>query len=434
MGLPRFLKLFLNFFISQIAFVVIVSTDLIFLSKAGISGLAGAGLAALIYSSIYMFFHGFAVCYSNISATEIRQGKKIHNFYDISLKLSSLSVICYLILFPLFKQVSLYILSSVSEQHYFNNYLFFMGGTLPLQLFFNLKRYKLASFETHKLPSLVFLFVAFLNLFLNYGLIRMFLPLGWMLVNAVAAASILSWLIGIFLLEMGSAHLRTPTGLRPTRLPLKSLLVRGSFLGSAYLIESLYFSVIAAVVGRYGTFALAASNAANSILYIAFMVPVSVSNSLSIILSKDKDTNAIKDTAKWTTGISIVGITILSGVCFFPACFLGIYYGPENNDFPMVLAAYEKISILILAFHICDCFQNISSGILRAHAYEHLITRNLIIGLWCCGVPCMFIADIKNGDFHWIWSAAVIGMLIVTILHVSTIFKHAKGIRRRSTP
>ena len=421
MNIQRFLKLFLSFFVSQIAFVVIVSTDLIFLGKAGVSGLAGAGLAALIYSSIYMFFHGFAVCYSNISAEAIRDGRSIRNFYEMSVKICSLSLICYLVICPIVSRLSSIALQTASEQQNFSNYLLLMGFSLPIQLYFNLKRYELASYEKHKLPSIAYVAVSIINYLMNIAFINTFQSFGWMLVNAVASASIISWLIGAIFLEIGAARIKLASLKHTTRVSMLSLYKRGSFLGGAFLVESFYFSVIAAIVGTYGTFILAACNAGNNILYIAFMVPVSVSNALSILLSKSRSNKDLIKLTTPTVGICMISITILSGIYFFPSFFLGIYYSPENADFSLVLDAFKRISLLILLFHVCDCFQNICSGVIRAYGKEGLITRNLLLGLWCFGFPCMLIAKQFANSFSWIWGGAVSGMLIVVILHLFSV-------------
>lgn len=419
----KFFNLFGSFFISQIAFVTIVSTDLIFLSRAGISGLAGAGLAALAYSSVYMFFHGFAVTYSNVAA-EMQQSKKLtKNFLKIMFLLCVIAVFIYYLIFPLINFLSRFSLKQSEEIIYFTRYYLIMGLALPLQLFFNIKRYEAAVFESYKLPAITYIILAILNAVLNFYLILLFKKLNYLLVDAVAYSSIITWLIGIIILELGVKRELNKNYIL-SDIDLKDYIKRGSRLGFAFVTESFYFAWIAALVGIMGIHSLAASNVINNIIYIAFMVPVAISNAISIIISSERNKTLDKKSKIYSLMLCAFSTSCLMIITIWPSYFLDFYYPKTNPDFSAVLQIFEKICFFMVIFHILDCLQNILSGVMRAFSLENKIGLNIMLGLWLIGGPLSLLATIYLNNYMFIWAAATAGMGIVVLLHAISIQQH----------
>ncbi len=200
-------------------------------------------------------------------------------------------------------------------------------------------------------------------------------------------------------------------------------------------MESGAFAVSAILIGTIGAREQAAHQIAMTMVSLAFMIPIGLSQAGSIRIS-----NAFgrKD---WPILRLIGQSTIIIGVCY--GILSGLSFAIFNHHIPPIfnddLEVIEIASTLILfaaIFQISDSTQGVSAGLLRGIKDVKIPTLYIFIAYWVIGLP---VGSLLTFYYEWdargIWVGFTAGLTISALLlsrrfYVITKTKNLKRLKR----
>ncbi len=200
------------------------------------------------------------------------------------------------------------------------------------------------------------------------------------------------------------------------REPLLRTMRIGLPIGGQLLLEMGAFSIIALLMGRLGTVPMAAHQVAINIASAAFMVPVGVSSSVSVLVGHavgagDPQRARRAASAGLVTG---AGFMLLSASLFIGAP--GLLAQLYTSDVAVAAVAMTLIPIAGV-FQVFDGLQVVSIGILRGVGDTRAPMVINVLGFWLLGFPASLVLCFRLGlGAQGLWWGLVVGLLAVALL------------------
>ncbi len=306
-------------------------------------------------------------------------------------------------------------------------YLFYLAFGLPAALqFFALRGFSDGQGKTR--PMMLIYILAFMcNIPLNYVLIfgKFGMPeLGG--AGCGMATSIVLWiqLLAMLLTALRHRQLRQVAifrdWCRPGWRDQWQLLSLGVPIGLIGLAEVALFSAVALIIAPLGTTILAASQVANSISALTFMLPLSVGLAITIRVGNRLGADE-KAGARFSSLVGVAVAAVLACVSM-----LTIILGREQiaalytND-PAVVAGASALLIFAAVYQIPDAVQISVVSALRGYRDTHLPLLTVLVAYWVISVPLGWYLTTGAGGIEpmgakGMWIGLVCGLTCAAVL------------------
>ncbi|WNS73865.1 MATE family efflux transporter [Bacillus sp. DTU_2020_1000418_1_SI_GHA_SEK_038] len=190
----------------------------------------------------------------------------------------------------------------------------------------------------------------------------------------------------------------------------KEILVIGIPIGFAIFFETSIFAAVTLFMSKFTTATIAAHQAALNFASLLYMVPLSVSMALTIVIGFEVGAKRYKD-AKEYSWIGITIAVIMASLCgillfFTRSEVAGIY----SND-PEVINLTAQFLIYAIFFQLSDAIQAPVQGVLRGYKDVNITLIMTLISYWVIALPFgYFLANYTNWGAYGYWIGLITGL------------------------
>lgn len=191
---------------------------------------------------------------------------------------------------------------------------------------------------------------------------------------------------------------------------LKELLYIGIPIGFAIFCETSIFGVVALLMAKFGTITIAAHQAAINFASLIYMLPLSISMTLTIIVGFEVGARRFTDARRY----GLLGIG--TAVCLSVISALGlIYYNSKvaafYSDSAEVLPLIEAFLVYAAFFQLSDAIAAPIQGILRGYKDVKVTFIMALVSYWLIGLPVgYFLANYTAQGAFGYWIGFIAGL------------------------
>jgi MATE family multidrug resistance protein len=279
------------------------------------------------------------------------------------------------------------------------------------------------SFEAIDRPWLgtAFAFVAVvLNVPLNYALIWGIGPFpalgllgaGVASLAAETAALLLAW--GFWAYAPSMRRLRLRRALTVTEIGASFR--EGAPLGALYVAETGAMAIAVAMIGTFGTVALAANQVASSVGALLYMLPLGVAGAVAIRVAQEQGAGNAAALRP------IVFAALILVTLWQAACALALVLGARQiaglvTADPAVIAAAAGILTVFATMQVIDGIQSTALGALRGMSDVAVPAAVSILAYWMISLPLGWVAATWGGmGAPGIWSGFLAGLVFAAAI------------------
>ncbi|MER6564575.1 MATE family efflux transporter, partial [Streptomyces sp. NPDC001027] len=202
---------------------------------------------------------------------------------------------------------------------------------------------------------------------------------------------------------------------------LRKLTGLGLPIAATYGSEAGFFSVVALLIGTFGSAALAAHTAVNQLIYIVFQIAVGLSHAASLNVSRElaldriAAARRIKNTALACAAavMAVVGVVYLT----VPGLVLRPFLDPSGHDGASATDIATNLLLIAAVLQFFDCAQNIGVGLLRGLDDTRSGFRITLIGYWLIGLPAAWLlGDLADLETVGVWLGLLTGLAATALL------------------
>ena len=186
-------------------------------------------------------------------------------------------------------------------------------------------------------------------------------------------------------------------------------------IGIAIFCEVSIFAAVALFMAEYGTAVIAAHQAAITFAALVYMIPISISMALTIIIGFEVGAKRFKDAVEYT----YLGIGI---AVFFSVIFGLIFYAFNENIallYTKEIAVFNLIKtflIYAIFFQLSDAINAPIQGALRGYKDVNITLIMAIISYWIVGLPVGYIlAKLCNFGPYGYWLGLIGGLAVSAV-------------------
>ncbi|MBQ6446088.1 MATE family efflux transporter [Cytobacillus oceanisediminis] len=398
--------------------------------------LAGVAVGSSLWTPIYTGLSGILLALPPIVSQLM--GKNEHKGVRFSViqaaYLSFSMAVCLLIIGYFFLDpvlTSIGLEKDVYEVTY--HYLVALStGIIPIFLYFVLRSF-IDSLGQTQITMFITLIAIPINIVLNYALINgiwIFPELGG--VGTGYATSLTYWFM--FFMAVYIVHKKQPFSSfqlfahfsRMSWLKWKEILTIGIPIGFSVFFETSIFSAVTILMSSYDTNTIAAHQSAINFASLLYMVPLSISTALTIIVGYEVGARRMKDAKiySWLGVVLAVIIAIISGIILltFRTDIAEIY----TKDWE-VLHLTAHFLIYAIFFQLSDAIQAPIQGALRGYKDVNVTLLMSFISYWVIGLPSgyLFATYTNLGPFGY-WIGLIVGLATGAIFLTSRLVQIQK--------
>ncbi|MDU1846247.1 MAG: MATE family efflux transporter [Niallia nealsonii] len=398
--------------------------------------LAGVAVGSSLWTPIYTGLSGILLALPPIVSQLM--GKNEHKGVRFSViqaaYLSFSMAVCLLIIGYFFLDpvlTSIGLEKDVYEVTY--HYLVALStGIIPIFLYFVLRSF-IDSLGQTQITMFITLIAIPINIVLNYALINgiwIFPELGG--VGTGYATSLTYWFM--FFMAVYIVHKKQPFSSfqlfahfsRMSWLKWKEILTIGIPIGFSVFFETSIFSAVTILMSSYDTNTIAAHQSAINFASLLYMVPLSISTALTILVGYEVGARRMKDAKiySWLGVVLAVIIAIISGIILltFRTDIAGIY----TKDWE-VLHLTAHFLIYAIFFQLSDAIQAPIQGALRGYKDVNVTLLMSFISYWVIGLPSgyLFATYTNLGPFGY-WIGLIVGLATGAIFLTSRLVQIQK--------
>lgn len=281
-----------------------------------------------------------------------------------------------------------------------------------------------------KVTMIITLLATPINILLNYLFIFGnfgFPELGG--IGAGVASAITNWIILIIaMIVVTTNHTFSQFHIlknmsKPILSLWKNILVLGVPIGFSIFFETSIFSVVTLFLSEYSTETIAAHQAAMNFASLLYMVPLSISMAMTIVVGKEVGAENFKEARKFTVlGIgSALCISILSGltILIFHTEVASMY----TND-SEVLALTEHFLMYAIFFQVSDAVAAPVQGALRGYKDVNATLIMTLIAYWGIGLPTGYVfANFTGLEAYGYWIGLILGLAFAAVALIIRLIK-----------
>jgi MATE family multidrug resistance protein len=411
--------------ITQLGMFSMVFFNTIMSGKYNPSDLAAVAIGSAIWNPIFIGLSGILLAVSPIAAQRFGERKSgevssvvTHGIYLAFLIALSVIVLGFFLLDPILERMDL-----PSEVHgiAFDYLVGLSYGILPLFIFNVLRSFIYALGKT-RVVMIIMVFSLPVNFFLNYVLIFGhwgFPELGG--VGAGYATSITYWAIAgmtAFIIktqEPFSTHLILSDFKEFSLEKCKEILKIGVPMGLSSFFETSMFAVVTILISKFTITTIAAYQSALNIVSFLYMIPISISMALTVLVGYEVGAGRYKDakTYSWL-GINLsILVALVTGllVVLFRQKVAGFY----SNELA-VIHLTANFLIYALFFQIADAIQATAQAALRGYKDVNIAFIMTLISYWLICLPVGYLlANYTTLGASGYWIGLTVGLLVAGI-------------------
>jgi multidrug resistance protein, MATE family len=411
--------------ITQLGMFSMVFFNTIMSGKYHSTALAGVAIGSSIWSPIFMGISGILLAVSPIAAQRFGEKKSNevasivkHGIY-LSIMIAAVVIsLGFFLLGPILEIMKLE--SEVQETAY--NYLIGLSyGILPLFIFNVLRSFIYALGKTRVIMVIMLLSLP-ANFILNYVLIFGnwgFPELGG--AGAGYATSITYWAI------MGMTVFIVKTQEPFSSYPIfadfkefswdkcKEILKIGVPMGLSTFFETSMFALVTILLSKFNVTTIAAYQTALNIVSFLYMIPISISTALTVLVGYEVGARRYKDAKhySWLGVYLAIFIALVTGllVVVFRYQVAGLY----SNE-TAVINLTANFLIFALFFQICDAIQVTAQAALRGYKDVNIAFIMTLIAYWLICLPVGYLlAHYTSLEARGYWIGLTVGLLAAGI-------------------
>ncbi|MFE7277898.1 MATE family efflux transporter [Streptomyces sp. NPDC057623] len=424
--------------LTQLAQVALTTTDTVMMGLMGAEALAGGGLALVIFNQLRTMGVGMVTAVGNqVSAASARADEddeltdaareEVRDLVRAALALATLSgIIGAIVILILGRAVAFLGQDPEVVDTAWPVLLALAPGLIPCLWFQTIRQFTVGMRRPQALLQITIASVA-VNAALNWGLIH-----GTWLLPELGLPGIgisTSFVYALTCLALWASARRDPrlAPLLDVRIwkarpaTLRKLTGLGLPIAATYGSEAGFFSVVALLIGTFGSAALAAHTAVNQLIYIVFQIAVGLSHAASLNVSRElaldriAAAQRIKNTALACAAavMAVVGIVYLT----VPGLVLRPFLDPSAADGSSATDIATNLLLVAAVLQFFDCAQNIGVGLLRGLDDTKSGFRITLIGYWLIGLPAAWLlGNLADLATVGVWLGLLTGLAATALL------------------
>ncbi|WP_273428422.1 MATE family efflux transporter [Chitinibacter tainanensis] len=236
---------------------------------------------------------------------------------------------------------------------------------------------------------------------------------GWATALCMWASALMWWLwIRSATVYRGTHPFDTLRGIHwPTQWQLAKL---GIPIGLMFFIEVSAFSLIALLIARLGTTAVAAHQVALNFASLLFMIPMAIGTALTVRVGQAVGANDWQQARLIGQNGVRLGL-LVAGVGAALTMLFGQYIAGWYTQDAAVLALATQLLVLAGIFQFSDATQVVASGVLRGYQSTRLPMLLHMLAFWLVGMPLGYALTFGFGPISGMgprgyWIALVVAL------------------------
>lgn len=416
----QFLTILIPILITQAGLSLITVLDTVMSGKVSAADLAGVAIGSSLWTPVYTGLAGILTAVTPMVAQLMGAKRQkdvpytvIQSIYVAGIISIAVIVSGYLLIDPVLENLDLEQKVAVIAKQY----LISIGlGILPLFVY-NVMRCFIDSLGKTRVTMLVTLCSLPINFVLNYLFIFGnfgFPKLGG--AGAGMASAITYWCI--CLISLYIVHKKTPfhqfrifgTFYSFSFAESMKLLKIGIPIGFAIFFETSIFAAVTLLMSHFDTVTIASHQAAMNFASLLYMLPLSVSMTLTIVVGFEAGAKRFKDSRTY----SYLGISIAVGFSLFTALIILLFreqiaglYAADRD----VLLLTRDFLLFALFFQLSDAIAAPIQGALRGYKDVNYTLVTALVSYWIIGLPVGFVIGTYTsfGAFGY-WIGLITGL------------------------
>lgn len=209
----------------------------------------------------------------------------------------------------------------------------------------------------------------------------------------------------------------------------KEILKIGVPIGFAIFFETSIFSAVTILMSNFNTETIASHQAALNFATMVYMIPLSISMALTILVGFEVGGNRFQDAREY----SFIGVAISIGMAFVTGLILLLFRheiaGIYTND-PTVRNLTAQFLLYAFFFQLSDSFHVPIQGILRGYKDVNVAFIMALVSYWVIGLPLGYYLanETTLGPFGY-WVGLITGLAIGAICLSIRLFSIQKNSR-----
>lgn len=433
--------------LTQLAQVALTTTDTVMMGLIGTEALAAGGLAMVVFNQLRTMGVGLVTAVGNqVAAADARAEKEgadagsaheeVRDLVRASLLLSTLAGLAGAVLMVLIGHAVVFLGQDPDVVDAAKPVLYAMApGLVPCLWFQAIRQFTVGMRRPQALLRITIASIA-VNAGLNWvfihgtwGLPKLGLPGIGLATTSVYALSFLALYVSARR-DPTLAPVLSLSIWRTRPATLRRLAGLGAPIAATYGSEAGFFSVVALLVGSFGTAALAAHTAVNQLVYIVFQIAVGLSHAASLGVSRElalgntAAAQRLKSTAL-ACAAAVMAVVALIYVTV-PDLVLAPFFEGENKS---AIDLATQLLLVAAVMQFFDCTQNIGVGLLRGLDDTKGGFRVTLVGYWLVGLPAAAVLGFAAGwDTVGIWLGLLIGLATTAVLLLR---RFGRGVEQR---
>lgn len=415
-----FIKIVVPILITQLGLFSMNLFDIMMTGNVGASDLAGVAIAAGLWVPVYTGLSGILLSITPIVAQLV--GAKNTDNVPFSITQGMYVAVAMSVLVIGVGAISLNpILSAMSLEsevrHVAKYYLVALGfGIVPLFAYTVLRCFIDALGHT-RTSMIITLLSLPINVLLNYLLIfgKLGLPaLGG--IGAGVASALTYWLItfiSLYIVLKKSPFTVFPLfkKLYPVSLSKwKEILLIGVPIGLSIFFETSIFSAVTLLMSSFDTITIASHQVALNFASLLYMIPLSISMALTILVGFEVGAGRIKD-AKQYTYMGVVSAVLLSSICAIFLYFFRAEVAYMYTKDPDVITLTTAFLLYAIFFQLSDAIAAPIQGALRGYKDVNVTFMLAFVSYWIIGLPIGFVlANYTQFGAFGYWIGLICGL------------------------
>ncbi|PTX48887.1 MATE family multidrug resistance protein [Melghirimyces profundicolus] len=416
-----FIKILWPILVTQVGLYTMKLFDTMMSGQAGADDLAGVAIATSLWILVFHGINGILMAVTPIVSQLIGGGKHrdIAESVTQALYLSMLLAVTVVAAGVLFLEPILSVMHlETSVHHIAKHYLIGVSfGIIPL-FAANVLRYFFDAQGYTRIMMTIMSMVMPFNIALNYVLI--FGKFGFPRMGGIGAGyatGVTYWLILIisvvitFRVKAMREHRLFVKWFSPSVKAWKEQLAIGVPMGLSIFFEVSIFTVVTLLIGTmFSTETIAAHQAAYNFTSLLFMMPLSISMALTILVGFELGAKRFADAKQY----SRLGVIAAMGLMAVVSIFLFVFreeIARLYTDNPEVIALLKQFLIFAIFYQISDAAQVSLQGVLRGYKDVTVPFVTALISYWLIGMPAGYgLASFTGLGPFGFWLGITIGL------------------------
>lgn len=412
--------------ITQISYNTMNVIDTMMSGRAGTDDLAGVAIGSSLWMPVLTGFNGILLAVTPIVAQLMGKGMsgKVAESVTQALYLSVLLSITVFaagafLLNPILSAMNL----EAGVQHVAKHYLIGISfGLVPL-FAANVLRYFFDAQGYTRITMIIMLIAVPFNFVMNFLLI--FGKFGFPKLGGIGAGyatALTYWLIffiSVFMTwkagEMRK-HRLFLKWYKPALTAWKEQLAIGVPMGLAIFFEASIFSGVTLLMGTmFNTVTIAAHQATMSFTSLLFMLPLSISMALTILVAFEAGAGRFHDAKQYSK------MGVLGAIGILGCCSVGLFFFREQiaylyTDNPQVVELAMQFFLFAILYQLSDAAQASLQGVLRGYKDVTIPFIVALVSYWAVGIPSGYaLATLTELGPYGFWLGITIGLTCASI-------------------